>query len=51
MVSREELLGRFAALPDSFPQTRRYAAELTSGHGHERFDFTLALMVDGLARR
>ena len=30
-VSRDELLGRFAALPDTFPHTKRYAAELTSG--------------------
>jgi AcrR family transcriptional regulator len=49
VVSREELLSRFAALPDSFPQTKRYAVELTSGHAHERFDFTLGLMLDGLA--
>jgi len=49
VVSREELLSRFAALPASFPQTRRYAAELTAGHAHERFDFTLALLLGGLA--
>jgi len=48
---RAELRRRFGALPaETFPQTRRYAAELTSGEGHDRFDFTLALMVDGLAR-
>lgn len=46
---REEVLRRFAALPaERFPQTRRYAAELTSGTGHERFDFTLKLMVGNL---
>ena len=51
VVSRDELVRRFAALPaDQFPQTRRYAAELTSGTGHERFDFTLGLMVDNLTR-
>jgi AcrR family transcriptional regulator len=49
VVSREELLDRFAALPDSFPQTKRYAAELTAGQGHDRFDFALGLLVDGLA--
>ena len=49
VVSREELLARFAALPEGFPQTKRYAAELTSGRGHERFDFALGLLVDGLA--
>jgi AcrR family transcriptional regulator len=52
VVSRDELVRRFAALPaDQFPQTRRYAAELTSGTGHERFDFTLGLMVDNLTQR
>jgi AcrR family transcriptional regulator len=51
VVSRDELLRRFAALPDSFPQTKRYAAELTAGTGHDRFDFTLGLMIDGLAHR
>ena len=51
VVSRDELLRRFAALPDSFPQTKRYAAELTSGAGHDRFDFTINLILDGLQRR
>jgi AcrR family transcriptional regulator len=48
VVSRDELLRRFAALPDTFPQTKRYAAELTGGTVHDRFDFTLGLMIDGL---
>jgi len=51
VVSRDELLRRFAALPDTFPQTKRYAAELTSGTGHDRFDFTLGVIIDGLAHR
>jgi len=51
VVSRAELLSRFAALPDTFPQTKRYAAELTAGTGHDRFDFTIGLMIDGLALR
>jgi len=51
VVSRDELMRRFTSLPDSFPQTRRYAAELTAGTGHDRFDFTLNLMIDGLAGR
>jgi AcrR family transcriptional regulator len=51
VVSRAELLRRFAALPGTFPQTKRYAAELTAGTGHERFDFTIGLMLDGLTRR
>jgi AcrR family transcriptional regulator len=51
VVDRDELVRRFTALPaDRFPQTRRYAAELTSGTGHQRFDFTLGLIVDNLAR-
>jgi AcrR family transcriptional regulator len=50
VVSRDELLRRFAALPDTFPQTKRYAAELTSGAGHDRFDFTISLILDGLQR-
>ncbi|KPI20511.1 Tetracyclin repressor domain-containing protein [Actinobacteria bacterium OK074] len=49
---RDELLHRFAALPaETFPHTTRHAAELTAGEGHDRFDFTLALMIDGLAHR
>ena len=44
-----ELRRRFTALPaDAFPHTTRYAVELTAGEGHDRFDFTLGLMVDGL---
>ncbi|MFJ9370725.1 hypothetical protein ACIRRA_40785 [Nocardia sp. NPDC101769] len=43
------LLRRFTALPaDTFPQTRRYAAELTSGTGPDRFAFTLALILNNL---
>lgn len=52
VLSQEELVARFGALPDAtFPNTRRYAAELTSGAGHQRFDFTLGLIVDSLAER
>jgi AcrR family transcriptional regulator len=51
VVSHDELMRRFSALPaDQFPETRRHAAELTSGAGHERFDFTLSLIVDNLTR-
>jgi AcrR family transcriptional regulator len=47
---RAELIERFAALPaDRFPNTGRYAAELTSGTGHQRFDFTLDLILASLA--
>jgi AcrR family transcriptional regulator len=49
VVSRDELVRRFTALPDEqFPQIRRHAAELTSGTGYERFDFTLSLILDHL---
>jgi len=50
-VSRDELLRRFAALPGTFPYTRRYAAELTSGTALDRFEFTLSLIMDGLGNR
>jgi AcrR family transcriptional regulator len=52
ILSQEELIRRFNALPQAtFPQTRKHAAELTSGTGHERFDFALGLLIDSLARR
>jgi hypothetical protein len=38
-------------LPDTFPYTKRYAAELTSGTGPDRFEFALNLMMDGLGNR
>jgi AcrR family transcriptional regulator len=49
VVSRDELMRRFAALPGTFPWTKRYAAELTAGTTHDRFDFTIGLMIDGLS--
>jgi AcrR family transcriptional regulator len=52
VLDRDDLLRRFSALPaETFPHTTRHAAELTAGEGHDRFDFTLALMIDGLAHR
>ncbi|MCA1219050.1 TetR/AcrR family transcriptional regulator [Streptomyces sp. 8L] len=52
VLDREELLRRFAALPPAvFPHVTRHAVELTAGEGHDRFDFTLGLMIDGLAQR
>ncbi|MFC0437777.1 TetR/AcrR family transcriptional regulator [Kutzneria buriramensis] len=49
VLSREELMDRFGALPaDRFPHTRRHAADLTAGTGHDRFDFTLSLILDNL---
>ncbi|MEU8874521.1 hypothetical protein AB0D24_25935 [Streptomyces javensis] len=38
-------------MPGAFPQTRRFAAEFTSGTDHERFDFTIVLILDGLLHR
>jgi AcrR family transcriptional regulator len=50
VLSQEELVRRFSALPEAtFPNTRTYATELTSGTGHQRFDFTLGLIIDNLA--
>ena len=47
---RAELLRRLTALPpETFPHTTRHATELTAGEGHDRFDFTLTLMIDGFA--
>jgi len=52
VLGRDDLLRHLGALPaDRFPHTRNHAAELTSGDGHQRFDFTLDLMLDGLSRR
>jgi len=36
------------AVAETFPHTRRYAAELTAGEGHDRFDFALDLMLNSL---
>ncbi len=51
VVGRDEMLRRFAALPDTFPQTKRYAAELTAGTSHDHFDFTIGLLIGGIAHR
>ncbi|MBN9153292.1 MAG: TetR/AcrR family transcriptional regulator C-terminal domain-containing protein [Microbacterium sp.] len=49
-ADRDALIRRFRALPtDRFPHITRYAEQLTSGVRHERFDFTLRLMIDNLA--
>jgi AcrR family transcriptional regulator len=50
VLTQDQLVDRFNALPPAaFPNTRRYATELTSGTGHQRFDFALALLIDNLA--
>ncbi|SDX30541.1 DNA-binding transcriptional regulator, AcrR family [Amycolatopsis xylanica] len=52
VLNRDELVHRLESLPaDRFPHTRTHAAALTSGTGHQRFDFTLGLMLDSLARK
>jgi AcrR family transcriptional regulator len=52
VVDRDELRRRLASLPaETFPQTTRHATELTAGEGHDRFDFTIALMIDGVVAR
>jgi AcrR family transcriptional regulator len=51
VLSRDDLMHRLRALPaETFPQTRRHAAELTAGTGHERFDFTIRIIVDHLTQ-
>jgi len=52
VLDRDELRRRFATLPAAtFPHTSTYATELTAGDGHDRFDFTLTLMIEGLEHR
>ena len=49
IVDRAEIIERFRMLPpDRFPNAVAYARELTSGDGHDRFDFTLELLLRGL---
>jgi AcrR family transcriptional regulator len=48
-LDRAEVIERFKMLPPNrFPNTVAYAQELTSGEGHDRFDFTLGLLLGGL---
>jgi AcrR family transcriptional regulator len=49
VVDRAEIIERFKMLPaDRFPNSVAYAQELTSGEEHDRFDFTLGLLLGGL---
>ncbi|MCM2416749.1 TetR/AcrR family transcriptional regulator [Streptomyces sp. RKAG293] len=49
VLSHKELLERFTTLPaERFPHTRRHAAELISGTGHDRFEFALGLLMNSL---
>lgn len=48
-LNKDEMIERLRMLPtDRFPNTVTYAHELTSGDGHDRFDFTLKLLLRGL---
>ncbi|WP_037820749.1 MULTISPECIES: TetR/AcrR family transcriptional regulator [unclassified Amycolatopsis] len=50
VLSQEELMERFSGLSEEkFPHTRRYAAELTAGAGHDRFAFMVNLITQNLA--
>jgi AcrR family transcriptional regulator len=48
VLSQEEMLTRFAALPAEFPRTKQHAAELTGGTTDDRFAFAIGLMIYGL---
>ena len=49
MLDRDELTRRLAGLPSaSHLHTVQHAGFLTAGEGHDRFDFTVGLMVGGL---
>lgn len=49
VVDRAEMLARLRMLPVSrFPHTVEHAEELNAGEGHERFDFALRLLLNGL---
>ncbi|GAA4916912.1 TetR family transcriptional regulator [Actinomycetospora succinea] len=51
LLDRDEVVARFRMLPaDRFPNVVAHADELAAGEGHERFDFTLELLLAGLDR-
>ncbi|MEJ2884925.1 TetR/AcrR family transcriptional regulator [Actinomycetospora aeridis] len=48
-LGHDEIVERFRMLPaDRFPHVVAHAPELAAGDGHERFDFTLELLLGGL---
>ena len=52
VVDRAEIEERLKMLPvEQFPSTVASARELTAGEGHDRFDYTLRLMMRGLSAR
>ncbi|MFH8683503.1 TetR/AcrR family transcriptional regulator [Streptomyces lydicus] len=49
VIDHAEIAERLRMLPpDRFPHTVAHARELTSGTGHDRFTFTLTLLLQGL---
>ena len=49
VVDRTELVQRLRMLPTShFPYTVEHAEAISAGEGHDRFDFTVELMLRGL---
>lgn len=49
VLDRAALADRYRLLPaDRFPNTVAHLDELTSGEGHERFEFTLTALLGGL---
>ncbi|MCT3010463.1 TetR family transcriptional regulator [Propionibacterium freudenreichii] len=49
IIGQDELVQTLTAAPaEVFPNTHAYATELTSGTGHQRFDFTLDIFLHGL---
>lgn len=48
-LDRDEAIERLQMLPARrFPNMTSHARELTAGEGHERFDFTLGLLFQGI---
>ena len=49
VVDRSELVARLRMLPTShFPRTVEHAEDIGAGEGHDRFDFTVELVLRGL---
>lgn len=49
-ADRTAVLERFLMLPEShFPLTVAHAEALTAGDGHDRFDFTVSLIIRGIS--
>lgn len=49
LADREQVIARFRTLPaDRFPHTVAHAEDVVGGAGHERFEFTLGLLLAGL---